>query len=108
LPSTRSFEYRQAGLLLIVGVCLGCAEGVPIVAGEDVVILPQLPDFPDASVRDASAAAVTAALPPGTANPATGAVAPAPSAAPVPPAPAPVVADDAGSADTGPAADAGG
>ena len=93
---------------MIVGVCLGCAEGVPILEGEDVIILTQLPDFPDASVRDAMAPAAATAAPQGTSNPATGASAPAPSPAPIPPAPAPVVASDAGIADTGPAADAGG
>jgi len=96
------------GLLLIVGVCLGCAEGVPILEGEDVIILTQLPDFPDASVRDASAPVAAAALPQGTVTPATGASAQAPSPAPIAPAPAPGVPDDAGVADTGPAADAGG
>jgi len=107
LPSTRTLAYRQAGLLLIVGACFGCAEGVPI-GDDDVVILPQLPDFPDASARDASAAPAVAALPQGVTNPVPGASAPGPSPAPIPPATAPVVATDAGIADAGSATDAGG
>ena len=85
----------------MVGACFGCAEGVPIVAGEDVVILPQLPD--DGGVRDPITAPVET-----TPNPAPGALAPSPSPAPIPPVAVPVSDPDAGTADAGPAADAGG
>jgi hypothetical protein len=99
LPATHAFDYRQAGLLLLVGACFGCAEGVPI-GPDDVVILQQLPD--DGGVREITPPVET------TPNPAPGAVAPAPSPGPIPPVAAPVVAPDAGTVDAGPAADAGG
>jgi hypothetical protein len=101
LPSTPTFAYRHAGLLSIVAACLGCAEGVPIVAGEDVVILPQLPD--DAGVRDPITPPVET-----TPNPAPGATAARPSPPPTPLAAAPARGPDAGALDAGPAADAGG